>query len=151
MKLPISLCIDALEGFSVCHFKDLHHQKEAPAHYYVVIPTVNSAYLIFCLITSKVAKICDYYTKSNPACLKSIVNLKPSNLSFLKCKSIINCNSAQYIHRNALKKVIKEDTYDLIVKRIPSDLINIIISAIDSSPMIKPFTKKAIDRTEINN
>ena len=151
MKLPISLCIDALEGFSVCHFKDLHHQKEAPAHYYVVIPTVNSAYLIICLITSKVVKICNYYTKSNSACLESIVNLKPSDLSFLRCKSIIDCNSAQYIHRNALKKIIKEDTYALIVKRIPSDLINIIISAIDSSPMIKPVIKKAIDRTEINN
>lgn len=89
MKIPISLCIDALEGFS--------------------------------------------------------------DLSFLKCKSIINCNLAQHIHRNFLKKIIKEDTYNLIVKRIPSDLINIIISAIDSSPMIKPFTKKAIDRTEITN
>ena len=144
VDIPISLDISTIDSFSLCLFKDTHHAKNAPHHYYIIIPTDTSYCFVICLISSQIEKRVSYYTKNNQKCLQSLVMLDGSELKFLTKPSVIDCNNAEYVHKRELLQRIAPGTYKKINENIPTELREKIIAAIDSSPKVKPFVKQSI-------
>ena len=144
MDIPLRIEVNCLEGFSVCFFKDKNHSEESPSHYYITTPTNQNFYLVICLISSQWKKRQEYYNKSNKKCLNSLILIDNTELNFLKTKSVIDCNNAEYIHKNELNNRISPGTYKFILENIPDDLKTKIINAIKISPKIKPYIKKAL-------
>jgi len=144
VEIPAALDIDALKGFSACFFKDKNHRKESPPHYYITIPSKQPSCLIICLVSSQLEKKIAYYKRSNEKCLNSLLTIEEADLDFLDRKSVIDCNNAEHIHKNALKNRVVSKTYNFIADDIPDDLKHKIIEAIRLSPKIKPYIKENI-------
>jgi len=144
VEIPLSYEIKCLNGFSVCFFKDKYHRKESPSHYYIVIPTKHNSYLIISMVTSQWEKKIAYYRKSNTKCLNSLILVEQTDLAFLKNKSVIDCNSAEYIHKHELSKRITPKSYKFISESIPDNLKKKIVESINKSPLIKPYIKQSI-------
>jgi len=144
MDIPLSLEVKHIEGFSICFFKDKNHPKKSPSHYYITIPTNQNFYLVICLISSQWEKRRDYYEKTNKKCLSSLIVSNKTELNFLKTKSVIDCNNAEYIHKNELKNRIVPGTYKFVSGNMPETLKTRIIDAIKISPKIKPYIKQSI-------
>lgn len=151
MEIPLSLEINVLNDFAICFFKDKTHSKKSPSHYYITIPTTSNSYLIICLISSQWGKRAEYYKKSNPDCLNSLIILKETELDFLRTQSVIDCNDVTYMHKNELQNKIVPNTYKFVSDDISDELKEKIIKAIKLSPKVKPYIKEKISKNHLTN
>lgn len=142
MDFSLDIDLQYLDGFSVCYFKDVQHSEDSPPHYYVTIPAKNDSCLIICMSTSQEENITNYYTKANKECLNSLITLDVGDMEWVKKRSIIDCNGAEWIHKNSLKRRICLGSYHHISETVPENIKKDIIAAIIKSPKVKPFIKR---------
>ena len=136
------------KAYFICHFKDKAHLKEAPAHFYIIIPTQDDNFMLLCMITSKVEKKIRYYTLTNKKALQSLVYLDKKDLQFLSLDcSVMDCNQSEYIENMELVRRIDEEIgFKIIIEpdKFQEGLKEKIKQAIIVSPLIKPFIKKKL-------
>ena len=146
MDLPPEVLLNSITDFCVIYFKDKQHIKDAPPHFYVTFPIKDDLTLIICIITSQVKTQREYYGRVNPKagnCLIPVTNI----FSFLDRdkKSVIDCNKAELLSKEELRKRIASDVPLKIKERtIPSYLKRDVRSAIIQSPLIAPYVKRFI-------
>ena len=148
----IKLFIHGLNNkeFVICHFKDKEHRSDAPLHYRIFVPINDESYVLLCLITSKVQKRKDYY-RGDESFLRSLVELNKNDLKFLRADSVIDCNRAELMSKGKLfSRISLEDVFEVKCndQEIPEQLKKRIITAINSSPMIKPEIKKLLAKRQ---
>ena len=99
------------------------------------------------IITSQIEKRVEYYRKTNPKALRSLVEISNDIFDFLTKESIIDCNHMELLSREELIKRIDPAVPCQIKTRpgeMPRFLKRKIFSAIDQSPLLSPATKKII-------
>jgi hypothetical protein len=146
MDFPPEVVLNSIRDFCVIYFKDTQHNKDAPPHFYVTFPIKDDLTLIICIITSQVKTQREYYRRVNSKaenCLIPITNI----FSFLDRdkKSVIDCNKAELLSKEELRKRIAPH-FPLKIKErtIPSYLKKDVCRAIIQSPLIAPFIKEII-------
>ena len=145
MDVPLSVLAKSLSGFTICHFKDINHDPKAPAHFYVTVPINDDLSLLLCVITSQIENRVRYYHKTNERAIDALVQVDKKDLPFLDKVSVIECNQPVLIRRNEMDKIIDpKHKFKIICRDIPRDLKEKIVSAINKSPIVKPFIKKML-------
>ena len=144
MDIPLQLDIKFLKGYNVCHFKDIQHDVEAPPHFYITIPCKDDAYLVLCIITSQVERKKDYY-RNNLRALNSLIEIDKNDFSFLSGKSIVDCNTAEYMPRNVLiRKIDSNYGFKIKARNIVKGLKDKLLKGIFESPLVSTYTKNNI-------
>jgi hypothetical protein len=145
MDIPPGVLLNSIKDFCILYFKDAKHAKEAPSHFYVTFPIKDDLSLIICIITSQIESSERHYKRTNPKAVKSLVPIDRNIFSFLNKKSIIDCNQAELLSKEELKKRIDPGgPCEIKEKKVPSYLKKDIGSAIIQSPLIAPYIKKLI-------
>jgi hypothetical protein len=147
MDLPPEVLLNSIRDFCVIYFKDKQHSKDAPPHFYVTFPIKDDLTPIICIITSQVKTQREYYRRVNPKAGKCLIPVSNDIFSFLDRdkKSVIDCNKAELLSKEELRKRIAPSVpLKIKEKIIPSYLKRDICGAIIQSPLIAPFIKKII-------
>ncbi len=145
MQIPPIVQINAIKDICVCHFKDKSHRPEGPPHFYIIIPVNSATDLILTMVTSQVQRKKDYYSKTNPRAVQSLVALDGNDFSFLNRQSLIDCNSVELLAKaDLLKKCDPAHSFEMKVPTVPEHVKRQIVNAINSSPIVKPFIKKLL-------
>ena len=147
MQLPPEVLLNSIKDFCVIYFKDKQHSKDAPPHFYVTFPIKDELTLIICIITSQVKTQREYYRRVNPKAENCLIPVTNDIFSFLDRgkKSVIDCNKAELLSKEELRKRIASDVpLEIKEKTIPSYLKREVCSAIIRSPLIAPFNRKII-------
>jgi len=147
MDIPPEILLQSINDFCILFFKDTTHNKNAPPHFYVAFPVKDGQYLVICILTSQVESQKNYYRRTNPKAVRSLIQISRDDLSFLNKDTAIDCNRAEMLSREELKKRINSDPpLQLKERKIPSYLKKEICSGIVQSPLIPPYLKKLIKR-----
>lgn len=147
MHLPPEVLLNSIKDFCVIYFKDKQHSKDAPPHFYVTFPIKDELTLIICIITSQVKTQREYYRRVNPKAENCLIQVTNDIFSFLDRgkKSVIDCNKAELLSKEELRKRIASDvSLEIKERTIPSYLKREVCSAITRSPLIAPFIRKII-------
>jgi hypothetical protein len=147
MDLPSEDLLNSIRDFCVIYFKDSKHQKDAPPHFYVTFPVRDALSLIICIITSQVATQKEYYRRTNAKAEKCLIQVSNDVFSFLdrKKNSVIDCNQAELLSKEELRKRIDSQTpFEIKERKIPSFLKKEVGSAIIRSPLIPKSIKNLI-------
>jgi hypothetical protein len=137
-------------GFNICHFKDIRHTPDAPAHFHVVISLKNGHSLVLCIITSQMQKLEKLYSGINDKALDSLVTLDNSVFECITKPCVINCNNAEILtHQELTLRIdprtgIKTRETD---NKFENELKEKIILAIYQSPIVKGYIKTALSET----
>jgi hypothetical protein len=131
--------------FFVCHFKDTKFNSEVPPHLYVHIPINDKAFVLIAIITSKVKEKKEYYKRTNPQNVQSLVEIDQVLLPILEKTSVIDCNQAESIQiRDFTKRIDPQIGFEIKGVQITSSLQEEIIAAIHNSSIVSPLTKELI-------
>ena len=117
------------------YFKNLRHAPDAPPHYHITVPINDDSSLLLCYITSEIENKLWYYRRSNKEdAISCIVHVDKTTLSFLKHKSIIECNQPLLVSKQEFDKII-DPNIKLVVKTrdIPEELKRKIVKATKDS------------------
>jgi hypothetical protein len=146
MELPPEVLLNSINDFCILCFKDSRHDENAPPHFYVTFPTKDEFSLIICIITSQVAKREDYYKATNSKALEALIYIDNNTFNFLYKKSVIDCNKAELITKNKLKKYIHSSApCKMAAQTIPIPLKQEIVNAIIHSPLVPPETVQWVE------
>jgi len=94
------------------------------------------------MFTSKVNNKKEHYSLVNEDALSSLVFANKDNFSFLSKDSVIDCNQPIYKSREELGAIIKNLEYK--EANLTTELIEEIIKAIKTSPIVRRNIKKAL-------
>jgi hypothetical protein len=145
MHLPHDLVLQSIDNWCITYFKDTTHHKDAPPHFYITIPINESICFIVCIITSQIDKRVSYYSNINKAALDSLILVDNKELSFLSKKCIVDCNKAELVTKEELKKRIVYVTGIEVKRRdLSDDFKGHIKKAITGSPLIAQRVKKLL-------
>ena len=145
MDISPGALLNSINAFCILYFKDLNHDKDAPCHFYVAFPIKDDLSLIICILTSQVEAQKGYYKRTNPKAVKCLIEIDRNILSFLNKETIIDCNKAELLSKEELKKRIDPDhPCEIKERKVPSYLKREIGSAIIQSPLISAHIKKLI-------
>ena len=145
-KVPVRVALLSIQDWCVLHFKDVTHDRAAPAHWFLTIPVNPGALFLLCIITSQVEKRVHYYHKINPKAAQSVVRLEARRFSFLPKESLIDCNAAELLSIEELeKRVNRGKGLKIEAQQIPAELKKRIKSAIINSPLVSPAIKMQLN------
>jgi hypothetical protein len=137
-------------GFNICHFKDIRHASDAPAHFRVVISLKNGTSLVLCIITTQMVKLERMYSGTNDKALDSLVPLDNSIFQCITRPCVINCNNAELLtHQELTLRIdprtgIKTRETD---NKFENELKEKILIAVHQSPIVKDYIKSALSDT----
>ena len=147
MDLPPEVLLNSIRDYCVIYFKDRQHRQDAPPHFYLTFPIKDDLSLIICLITSQVEKQSEYYRRTNTKAEQCLIQVSNDIFAFLdrRKKSVIDCNRAELLSKEELKKRI-DPKFPLEIKerKVPSYLKKEIGSAIIQSPLISKIIRDLI-------
>lgn len=136
----------SIDDWCICHFKEADHDPAAPCHWYLCIP-IKDSQMIICIITSQVTKQAKYYLNSSFGALDGLVPLVDDEFPFLtREESMIDCNQAKMEHCSHFPHLInmREGFRKIPNIQISPELRERVKKAIATSPIVKPFIKKAL-------
>jgi hypothetical protein len=143
-KIQLSIKLKEIADFHIVRFQDKKLQYPEP-HWYVLIPTDSSHFLI-AMITSQIAKRKEYYKRTlKPKAVDSLVKINNDDFSFLKREkdSVVECNQVEYLRiEEIIHRVEEEKGFKIEKEQVPTYLKKEVVSAINNSPIVKPFMKK---------
>jgi hypothetical protein len=141
-KIQLSVRLEQITDFCIVHFQDKKLQNP-DVHWYVFIPTGSSHFLII-MITSKGTKRKEYYRRtSKPKATGSLVKISNDEFSFLRKDSVVECNQTEYLSiQEIVHRVEEVKGFRIEEEPVPAYLKREIVSAINNSPIAKPFMKK---------
>ena len=133
-------------GWWLVSFKNKQYDLNAPPHYHISLPVNDNAFVVLCIITSKIENRVFYYRDINEKALNSLVFVSPQDIDILNKDSLIDCNQPIYgAKREVWRKYIVEDSFKKIANvNITESLKKEIISAILRSPLVRPSVKQAL-------
>ena len=145
MQLPPRAILRSIDDWAVIFFKDALFSKDAPPHFYVIIPIDQDVSYVVCIITSQIRKKKAYYQRANPKALRSLVHVDQDMLPFLSGPSLVECNKAELLSVEELtKRVHANEGLEIKDRNIPTPLKRDIASAILQSPLVVPKLKKQL-------
>lgn len=143
-KIQLSTKLKEIADFRIVRFQDKKLQYPEP-HWYVLIPTDSSHFLI-AIITSQAAKRKEYYKRTfKPKAVVSLVKINNDDFGFLKRgkDSVVECNQVEYLSIQEIIHRVEEDKgFEIEKEQVPAYLKKEVVSAINNSPIVKPFMKK---------
>jgi len=128
---------------TVFYFENTEHDEDRrKPHYHIAIKTNNNAYILVVMFTSKVKKR-QLHRSSNPDAYSSLVYADEKDFDFLREPSVIDCNSPIYKTRDELSAIM--ENLQPIETYIPDEFRDKIITAIKTSPVVRPYIRKSLD------
>jgi hypothetical protein len=164
MNLPIEKVVSILcakpADFTLVHFRDTTHEKNAPAHFWVSISMGSDQHILLSIVTTQMSKLEQrYVAEEEEKALDSLVPLSGSDFKEIKKPCVINCNETMLLStQKLLERIdttfcspISKNCFDFIHydKDFDSELKNRIIHAIYNSPYILPEVKNCIDELQL--
>lgn len=146
-RLITSTYAQQASGFNIYYFKNINHAPDAPAHYHVVISLKNGLSVVLCIITSQMQRLEEYYSKTDPDAIKSLVSLDPTIFSCISKPCVINCNEAELLTTTDMALLIdpvigiQTKEYD---KNFDTELKVKILQAIQDSPLLNEDIPSAL-------
>jgi len=102
-------------------------------------------YLLLCVITSQIENRVWFYHRTNERAISALVHVDKNDLPFLDRASVIECNQPVLIRKNEMDKIIDpKHKFKIICRDIHRDIKEKIVSAINNSPIVKPFINKML-------
>ena len=142
--VPPIVVINTIDDFCIFLFRDRNHQASAPPHFHIVFPVNAEADLVVTIITSQVDSLKQLYQRKQDAC-DALVPVDNDIFTFLKRKSVVDCNRAELMTKFELvKRVDQSSEYKIKRCKIPFYLKMDICTAIRKSPLISPRLKKLV-------
>lgn len=146
IQIPPQVILGSLQEWCTLHFKDVKHSPAAPPHWYFTIPVDPGTLFVICIATSQVEKRGYYYQETNPKAAQSLVRLEANCFPFLPKETLIDCNKAEMLSVEELRRRINPDVgLSIQNPEISKNLKKRIIAAIDNSPLIPNKIKKALE------
>jgi len=128
---------------TVFYFENIEHDEDRrKPHYHIAIKTNNNTYILVVMFTSKVKKR-EAHRLSNPDAYTSLVYADETDFDFLTEPSVIDCNDPIYKTQDELSAIM--DNLQPIETYIPDEFIDKIITAIKTSPIVRPYIKKSLN------
>jgi len=141
-KIQLAIRLGDITDFCIVRFQDKKLQNP-DLHWYIFIPTGSSHFLI-AMITSQGVNRKEYYKRTlKPKAVGSLVRINNDDFSFLDRDSVVECNQVEYLSIQEITHRVEEEKGFRIEKdKIPAYLRKEVVSAINNSPLVKPFMKK---------
>lgn len=159
MNLSLETIASALSGkaadFNMIHFRDISHDKGAPAHFWVTISTGDNQYMLLSIVTSQMSRLEKRYTaEGEEKALDSLVPLSISDFNGIAKPCVINCNETTLLSAKQLIDRIDKAYCSAKSKSciefihcdrdFNSELKNRIVRAISDSPSVRPEVRENI-------
>lgn len=146
MDLPLQVFANSIDATCICLFRNSNHKGSETPHYHILIPCSDNRYLVVCHITKQIENRIWYYRRSEKIeAIECLVKVNNADFDFLTTDSVIECNQAEIILRGEFDCIIHPSHgCKLIIDNIPIELTEEIKSAINKSPLVKPFIKKIL-------
>ena len=96
------------------------------------------------MITSEDINRKEYYKRTlQHKAIGSLVRVNNNDFSFLDRDSIVECNQVEYLSiQEITHRVEEEKGFKIEKEKVPAYLRKEVVSAINNSPIVKPFMKK---------
>ena len=128
---------------SVFYFENIEHNEyNRKPHYHIAIKTNNNRYILVVMFTSQIEKR-EAHRSTNQDAYNSLVYADNKDFDFLSKKSVIDCNDPLYKTKEELNSIIQNlQTKPTIIS---DEFQNKIIKAIKTSPLVRPYIKRALE------
>lgn len=150
VKLPVELLIRSIENPCIAYFKNKNHDRDAPSHFFLIIPNPDCNQFLIVMMTSQIDKLVSRYQKSpkRDGLIASIVHVGCRDFEFLtNPKTSMDCNRAELLTKSELIAVV-DPGYEFDIKirgdNIDFRLVRKTLDAVMGSPVIKNNIKDII-------
>lgn len=141
MDITPELFLDSTDDWSVLYFED--KECNAGPHFHILIPTIDSQYLVICIITSKVKKQKERYAPCGED--QNVIDVSPSDLACLNIPSVVVCPNAELVQKDILlDRIAQWNQNKSMCGGIPETLKQKIFFAIKQSQIVSDDIKEFI-------
>lgn len=141
-KIQLSIKLEKITEFCIARFQDKKLQNP-DVHWYIFIP-VGSSHFLVAMITRQWDNRKEYYKRTlKPKAVDSLVKINNDDFSFLRQDSFVECNQVEYLSaEEIIHRTEEEKGFEIEKERVLAYLRKEVVSAINNSPIVKPFIKK---------